>query len=365
MDFFVNSSTTSLQSSNNSSYKPLSNRSSVYTPNIERQLHSLVTEDEDTPQDTAQLLQQTFDQLDIETQEHSTLTSCSQHRPISSLMANEIIQSGASDKDYSSSSCKSNSILCNEDDDSRIFSVTKLIPSLLDRYQDFSAFTYPFSEQPVITGTASTGFYIPTPTSIRNFLDYPNTDILERMALPYPFRVKEPVSQRLDRSARSSSFMSMNSQQSSFQQQQRKKTIRDSNQKPTSYYQSIRPSKRHSLALGQVDQILRKNSVIKTNTLIKPEEPIYKRKHQVNSRDSLSSDRTQNIIAWMPDVNSQWQENNSNNSSKKKYSMSSKLGDTNLSPKIRLARNSEHDNNCSFYTENQLHPLDNMKMPNH
>ncbi|CAO0796627.1 unnamed protein product [Mucor circinelloides] len=124
--------------------------------------------------------------------------------------------------------------------------------------QDFSAFNYPFSEQPVITGRTSTGFYIPTPTSIRSYLDYPEANVLKEMMLPYPFRVKEPVSQRLERLDSNSSFMAMNLQQPL--QQRQRASNQSSNQKLISQHHPIKPSKRHSLALGQVDQILRKTA---------------------------------------------------------------------------------------------------------
>lgn len=64
--------------------------------------------------------------------------------------------------------------------------------------QDFSAFTYPSTEQPRAVGKRL-DYYIPPPTSIRNYLDYPDPSILESMDLPYPFRIKQPISQRMDR----------------------------------------------------------------------------------------------------------------------------------------------------------------------
>lgn len=118
-EFFANSSTTSLHSSsNNSSNLLLSNRSSVYTPNIERQLHSLVIEDDDTKEDTAELLQQTFDQLDVEAQENSIYASHQQQRPNSFLTTDKSFQSSVTDEDYKSTSCKSNPSLFNGDNDS-------------------------------------------------------------------------------------------------------------------------------------------------------------------------------------------------------------------------------------------------------
>ncbi|CAO3616926.1 unnamed protein product [Mucor fragilis] len=118
--FLTNSSTASLHSSsNNSSNLLLSNRSSVYAPNIERQLNSLVIEDDDTHEDTAELLQQTFDQLDVETHEHATLSHHA--RPVSSFMTTDtsFYSSSITNEDRTSISHKSNhTSLVHKDNDS-------------------------------------------------------------------------------------------------------------------------------------------------------------------------------------------------------------------------------------------------------
>lgn len=116
-DFFTNSSTTSIHSgSNNSSTLLLSNRPSVYTPNIERQLHSLVIEDDYTKKNTAELLQQTFDQLDMDAQENSIYASHQQQKPNSFLKTDKSFQSSVTDEYYKSTSYKRNSSLLNGDD---------------------------------------------------------------------------------------------------------------------------------------------------------------------------------------------------------------------------------------------------------
>lgn len=118
-DVLSNSSNTSLHSSShNSSNALLSNRSSLYKPNIERQLHSLVVEDDDSQENTAELLQQTFDQLDKETQVQSSHNSYQQPRPVSTLTTTRSYQSSTSDEDCHSTSCNSNtSYRANDDDD--------------------------------------------------------------------------------------------------------------------------------------------------------------------------------------------------------------------------------------------------------
>ncbi|GAN10005.1 hypothetical protein MAM1_0311d09539 [Mucor ambiguus] len=355
-EFLTNSSSTSLHSSsNNSSSFLVSNRSSVYTPNIERQLNSLVIEDDDTQENTAQLLQQTFDQLDVETQEHATLLF--HPRPDSSFTTADTSfhSSSIAHEDHTSLSYKSNhASLLHKDKDSM----------QIDRCQDFSAFTYPFSEQPVITGRTLTGFYIPTPTSIRNYLDYPDASVLKDMILPYPFRVKEPVSQRLERLDSNSSFMAMNLQQPSQKQQQQQPQQRreKNNQSSISHHQPIKPSKRHSLALGQVDRIARKNSMIKTNTLLKLQEATPKSKQHRHSRAaSIMSDRTQDIMTWMPDQNIEWQDWTQEKDTLDKTTPS---GETSMP--LRLHIPWSHGSNSGvghtgIYADNQLHPLDHTK----
>lgn len=239
--------------------------------------------------------------------------------------------------------------------------------SITVRIQDFSAFNYPFSEQPVITGRTSTGFYIPTPTSIRSYLDYPEANVLKEMMLPYPFRVKEPVSQRLERLDSNSSFMAMNLQQPL--QQRQRASNQSSNQKLISQHHPIKPSKRHSLALGQVDQILRKNSMIKTDTLLKPQKPAHKSEQYRHSRaGSIMSDRTQDIITWMPDQDTEWQdwmqENDTNAPPSKMPLMSTISSETDMPLRLHTPWNNEPDGGVSrtgINTDNQLHPLDNTK----
>ncbi|KAK4513286.1 uncharacterized protein ATC70_011854 [Mucor velutinosus] len=319
-EFLANSSTTSLHSSsNNSSNLLLSNRSSAYTPNIERQLNSLVVEDDDTQKDTAELLQQTFDQLDT----HHFTQAPSQTKIIDPYHTRVIILAW--------------------------FTKTMTVC----KCQDFSAFTYPFSEQPVITGKTITGFYIPTPTSIRNYLDYPDASVLKDMILPYPFRVKEPVSQRLERLDSSSPFMAMNSQQPP-QRQWRKK----SNESSTALQQHpIKPSKRHSLALGQVDRIVRKNSMRKTDTLLKPQEPAPKSKQRGHTRTaSVNSDLTQDIITWMPDQNTDWAQETDAHAP-----LNSIPSDANMPLRLHIPWHNELSRGVGHtgaYTDNPLHPLD-------
>lgn len=224
--------------------------------------------------------------------------------------------------------------------------------NLVIRFPDFSAFTYPFSEQPIIVGRTSTGFYISTPTSIRNYLEYPDANILKEMVLPYPFRVKEPVAQRLDRLDNNSSFKAINLQQPS-NQQRRKKSNQYDSQKSSSQYPPIKSSKRHSLALGQIDRILRKNSAVKINTLLWPEEQMYKNNNHGESRTaSIISDRTQDIITWMPNQNTEWQDTEAGISHKQTPSISSTFNDAKIPPRLHIPWNN---------SENQLHPLDNLK----
>jgi hypothetical protein len=157
--------------------------------------------------------------------------------------------------------------------------------------RDFSAFTCPFAEPPIILGRNSSGFYIPTPTAIRNYLPYPDASVLKEMTLPYPFRVKEPVSQRLERLDSDSSFMNIVKSRH-HSRSRRKKGSNDSE-----YIQQPNIKKRHSLDLGQVDQLL-KQDVLLNHRNLKPKRSA-----------SVISDRTvEEIMSWVPDKNTVWQD---------------------------------------------------------
>ncbi|KAI9472108.1 MAG: hypothetical protein EXX96DRAFT_582932 [Benjaminiella poitrasii] len=225
------------------------------TNTIERQLHSLVHNNNDINHhqpENEQVLQKTFEELDVDPtdqqSQHSAHTASSVHS----------------------------------------------IPHSL---RDFSAFTFPFTERPTVSSHHTKSghyYYIPTPTAIRNYLDYP-LDLAD-LQLPYPFRVKEPVSERLER---------IETQHGSSQ--------RRSKQPMT----ASRHAKRHSLALGQVDQLRKKSDKV---------------------RESASTSRVDHdIMSWMPDQRTIWQDWMS-------------IDDV----------SSHHSQELSFTDEQQLHPLDSI-----
>lgn len=228
------------------------------------------------------------------------------------------------------------------------------IKVLCIRMRDFSAFTCPFTESPIIVGRASSGFYIPTPTAIRNYLPYPDVGILKQMKLPYPFRVKEPVFQRLERLESDSSFKNIvNSQHSNSQRPRRKKSSRASEYSRSSFIQSNQPiitTKRHSLDLGQVDHLLRQED---TSLLI----PI-KANHPVRSKSIISNRTVEEIMSWVPDKNTVWQDDTSTASSNKlsppATTSASKKDPNRIPPAIWQVNNS---NSIDY----QLHPLDVIK----
>lgn len=163
------------------------------------------------------------------------------------------------------------------------------------------------------------------------------------------------MSQRLERLDSSSSFTAMNLQQLSHQQQRRKKSKQSST---ALQHHPIKPSKRHSLALGQVDQIVRKNSMIKTNTLLKPQESGTRSKqHRLSRATSIMSDRTQDIITWMPDQNTEWQDWMQETDTPAPPIST----DASMPPRLHIPW--KHESNSSIvhagaYADNQLHPLD-------
>lgn len=147
--------------------------------------------------------------------------------------------------------------------------------------QDYSAFTSPFKEKPAVIIGRNMDYYIPPPTSIRNYLDYPEATILKSMKLPYPFREKEPVSQRLGRT----------------------KSISRRHKEP------IKPSKQHNLALGQVDQILKENPI---GTLLEPirhdrSKLLDENYNHPNLWSRKRSDQNaQDVMTWMPGQATVW-----------------------------------------------------------
>jgi hypothetical protein len=126
-------------------------------------------------------------------------------------------------------------------------------------------------DRPILVGKHS-GFYLSSPTSIRNYLDYPEESVLKSMPLPYPFRVKQPVSQRMDRLGSSSSFDMLSNTSQQVEKNKRSNSVsrKSSSKGSQQSQQRIRPLRRHSLALGQVDPIINGNSAVVTNTLLKP-----------------------------------------------------------------------------------------------
>ncbi|KAI7900905.1 uncharacterized protein BX663DRAFT_515675 [Cokeromyces recurvatus] len=210
-------------------------------PNIDKQLQSLVVDDP-AEKETEELLQQNFGHLDVDQQSYHS-TPSSNH-------------------------------------------------SIHHSIRDFSAFTFPFTERPtVISHHKKSGYhyYIATPTPIRNYLDYPDAQVLENLQLPYPFRVREPVSQRLERI--------------------------DIHQ---DYIPYRTHTKRHSLALGEVAQLRKESGPMKNTASVTRTE--------------------QEIMSWMPDQRTIWQDWANNNE-----------------------ETSSHHNEELVFTDDQLHPLDNIK----
>ncbi|KAG2198966.1 hypothetical protein INT47_013150 [Mucor saturninus] len=205
---------------------------------IEKQLQSLV-HDADTPQeDTTEVLQQTFDRLKPDNDRHpASIHSSFKRSP--SYLANHI-----------------------EDD------------------------IHDEAQRPIVIASKNADYFISPPTSHRNYLDPPDATILKSIKLPYPFRKKEPVSQRLERA------------------------------KPEPEEDHKRPMKsssmRHnSLALGYMDQLLMKDEInnmevepIEHDTLMLLDETY----HHPNLRSRKRSDRhsQQDIMTWMPDQSTVW-----------------------------------------------------------
>lgn len=124
-------------------------------------------------------------------------------------------------------------------------------------------------------------YYIPPPpTSNRKYLDPPDADILKSMNLPYPFRIKEPVSQRLGRMKNA----------------------------PRDYKEPIRPSKRHSLALGQVDQIFKDKVDTKAEPIrLDQSKLLGETYNHPNLQSRKRSDQhLRSIMTWMPEQPTVW-----------------------------------------------------------
>lgn len=164
--------------------------------------------------------------------------------------------------------------------------------------EDYSAFSSPFVEAPKVIGrnlySKYPDFHIPTPISVRNYLDHPDPEILSTMKLPYPFRIKEPMSQRAIRMESNDPFVkAMGLRKNSTENLPTKNSL----------------EKRHTLSLGQVDRLLHSDrsesgSVkfsVENGNRVKNEYNPYKRSQ------GLSVKEAQEISKWIPE-HSEWED---------------------------------------------------------
>ncbi|KAG2235116.1 hypothetical protein INT48_006497, partial [Thamnidium elegans] len=243
------------------------NRFSAYAPGIEEQLNSLVIENNEDQEDVAELLQQDFEQPNIETEYYQPIS-------VATGLKNEIMP------------------------------------------QDFSSFPSLFEEKPTIIGKHP-NYYITSPSRIRNYLELPDEFILKTMKLPYPYRTKEPISQRLDCIDSNDLLQTdFNMKHPPQLEGSKRSNNRNRSVSPRPSFRHIKTLERHSVALGQVDRLLENNKdrpsadslsvePISNNELIESRNDIYKQYRPM----SLSSSRAvQDILKWIPDQDTVWQD---------------------------------------------------------
>lgn len=166
------------------------------------------------------------------------------------------------------------------------------------RQEDYSAFSSPFVEAPRVIGrnlySKYPDFHIPVPITVRNYLDRPDPQILSSMQLPYPFRIKEPVSQRAVRMDSNDPFV-------------KAMGLRQNADSPLGTTKK-HSEKRHTLSLGQVDRLLNAERQEPWSVKFLPEHEgrvknsynPYKRSH------GLSDKEAQEIAEWIPEQ-SEWE----------------------------------------------------------
>lgn len=134
------------------------------------------------------------------------------------------------------------------------------------------------------------------------------------MKLPYPYRTKEPVSQRLDRVDSSDPPRTDFNVRHPPQLEGSKRRNRSVSPRP-SYFQHTMD--RHSLALGQVDRLLKSNKdrplvdslSVDRNELIESWNDRYKQYRPRSRKSSVLSGRAvQDILKWIPDQDTVWQD---------------------------------------------------------
>ncbi|KAI8050049.1 hypothetical protein BDF21DRAFT_432864 [Thamnidium elegans] len=279
------------------------NRFSAYAPGIEEQLNSLVIENNEDQEDVAELLQQDFEQPNIETEYYQPSIPFRDSINYSSLgsLAHISHSSDITDTESHQVSPSISSYRIKERNN---------VP------QDFSSFPSLFEEKPTIIGKHP-NYYITSPSRIRNYLELPDEFILKTMKLPYPYRTKEPISQRLDCIDSNDLLQTdFNMKHPPQLEGSKRSNNRNRSVSPRPSFRHIKTLERHSVALGQVDRLLENNKdrpsadslsvePISNNELIESRNDIYKQYRPM----SLSSSRAvQDILKWIPDQDTVWQD---------------------------------------------------------
>lgn len=139
------------------------------------------------------------------------------------------------------------------------------------------------------------------------------------MKLPYPYRTKEPISQRLDRVNSDDPLRTDFNVSHPPRLEGSKRRNRSVSPRP-SFQHTL---DRHSVALGQIDRLLKSNKdrplvdslSVERNELIESWNDRYKQ-YRPRSRESsvLSGRAVQDILKWIPDQDMVWQDNRDSDS---------------------------------------------------
>ncbi|KAI9260312.1 hypothetical protein EDC94DRAFT_610759 [Helicostylum pulchrum] len=271
------------------------NRFSAYAPGIEDQLNSLVIENNEDGEDAAELLQHDFEHP-AEYDQPSIRDSI--NRSSLSSLAHISYGSGRTDTESYPVSPSISSYWIEEQNN-------------VSMPQDFSSFPSVFEEPPTIIGKHP-NYYLTSPSRIRKYIDPPEEFILRTMKLPYPYRTKEPISQRLDRVDSSDPL------RTDFNVRHPPPGSKRRNRSVSPRPPQIKTLNRHSVALGQVDRLLKINKdrpsadslSVECNELVESWNDRYKQYRPGSRKSSVLPGRAvHDILKWIPDQDTEWQDN--------------------------------------------------------
>lgn len=191
----------------------------------------------------------------------------------------------------------------------------------------------PFTEKPSVFGRYP-NFYIPAPTNIRHYLEYPEAEVLRSMKLPYPFRIKNSTSPRKIERLEDLDIANTSLDTTS-------NTNYINREEPSYLSLPTEYSKRQSLDLSQVSKRLTKERPKVLN-----EDQRGNTHHSRNGASkskralAMSNQTKQDILTWLPKQETDNQRSSSKDKSDKNIATSSTFNHdgNNDSPKLHIPK---------------------------